>query len=67
MKTAEEYYQYRNGGKSSKKATEDGELITPIYAVELMRDFMNINKKKPNNDPWTCDDCGNSVFNCKCD
>ena len=18
-------------------------------------------------DPWTCDDCGNSVYNCKCD
>jgi len=19
-----------------------------------------------NTDPWTCDDCGNSVYNCKC-
>ena len=18
------------------------------------------------NDPWTCDDCGNSVYNCRC-
>jgi len=23
-------------------------------------------QEKENTDPWTCDDCGNSVYNCKC-
>jgi len=35
--------------------------------VDYMRKFYEIIQSlKPNRDPWTCDDCGNSVYNCKC-
>ena len=37
MKTAEEFWQEKNGGKSSYDATLDHELITPICAVSLMK------------------------------
>jgi hypothetical protein len=39
MITAEKFWQKRNGGKPSEKATKDGELISPIQAVILMNDF----------------------------
>ena len=28
--------------------------------------YVNDPQEKENMDPWTCDDCGNSVYNCKC-
>lgn len=35
--------------------------------VDYMIRFREIIEKlKPNKDPWTCRDCGNSVYNCKC-
>jgi len=39
MKTAEEYWQSRNGGKSSELAFRHQEWISPIYAVELMKSY----------------------------
>jgi len=39
MKKAEEYWQEKNGGKSSSDAINDNELITPIYAVSLMESY----------------------------
>ena len=37
--TAEEYWQKRNGGKPSEKATKHFELYTPTCVVLLMEDY----------------------------
>ena len=39
--TAEEFWQSKNGGKSSHDATNHEENITPIYAVRLMEQYKN--------------------------
>ena len=39
MDKAEEFFQSKNGGKSSQLALEHGELISPIWAVELMEQY----------------------------
>ena len=46
MKTAEEYWQEKNGGKSSSNATNDNELITPVYAVLLMEQYASLREKE---------------------
>lgn len=38
---AEEFYQLKNGGKSSEEAFNDSEWISPIYAVMLMEEYAN--------------------------
>lgn len=43
MNTAEEFWQSKNGGKSSEEATEHGELITPSYAITLIEEFTQQN------------------------
>ena len=39
MKTAEKFFEEKNGGKSAQKALDDGELISPVWAVILMKEF----------------------------
>lgn len=39
MDKAEEFFQSKNGGKSSILANKHGELISPIWAVELMDEY----------------------------
>jgi len=36
-----------------------GQWVTDVINEKLR-------SEEPNMDPWTCDDCGNSVYNCKC-
>ena len=35
----EEFFQSKNGGKSSQLALEHGELISPVWTVELMEQY----------------------------
>jgi len=35
-----------------------GDVILKSYIVD--------DPHRESDDPWTCDDCGNSVYNCKC-
>jgi|GEM_PF-5270700 len=46
MDKAEEFWQSKNGGKDSKTATEHGELITPIYAVKLIQQYADEQKRE---------------------
>ena len=39
MKTAEGFWESKHGGKSPHKATEDGELVTPVHAIIMMESF----------------------------
>lgn len=39
MKTAEEYYQSKSGGKSSTDSTNDEEYMAPMLAVILMEEY----------------------------
>ena len=45
MKTAEEYFESVNGGKSAEEMTKDNELITPIYGLQLMKYYAEEVKK----------------------
>jgi hypothetical protein len=45
-KTAEDFYQSKNGGKSSLDATNDKEYITPVLAVILMEEYHLFKQKE---------------------
>ena len=40
--TPEEFFESRNGGKSVDKATTDEEYITPLYAVALIKEYVDL-------------------------
>ncbi len=52
MKT-EEFWQLKNGGKSSKLALEHGELISPVWAVELMEQYADEVSRETFDSGWT--------------
>lgn len=39
MKTAEVFYTERNGNKHPEKSLKDGELISPIWCCQLMKEY----------------------------
>jgi hypothetical protein len=36
---AEQFYQSKNGGKSSDQSLDDGEMISPVWAVRAMNEY----------------------------
>lgn len=50
------------GRDRSKEKEIEGE----DNAVERITETYTKNSIQRNVDPWTCQDCGNNVFNCKC-
>lgn len=51
--------------------TEKGERIESITTANIIdtgleKGSLEEIKDVPYSDPWTCPDCGNSVFNCRC-
>jgi hypothetical protein len=54
--TAEEYFAKRNGGKTPRELTADGEMISPIWASILMRDFakQNLRDELLKFNSWMC-------------
>jgi len=56
--TAEDFWQSKNGGKSSDDCTRDFEFITPIFAVQLMEQYarqkLNLREELFNFNSWMC-------------
>jgi len=46
MKPVAEFYAKKNGGKSPRESTADGELISPIYACILMEEYASLRTSK---------------------
>jgi len=56
MKTVDEYFESRNGGKSADEMAADGDFINPVWAVGLMKGYYknSLREELFNFNKWMC-------------
>jgi len=58
--------EFYNSEYVGRDRSQEKEIEGEDNAVERIMEEYTKNKIQSNVDPWTCQDCGSNVFNCKC-